>query len=477
MGLGLTQSIGEFVAGMRGCVIPHAVRKTVLTGFTDCIAVMIAGRDEEPARAVRDIYLPLAAGGRSRVTFGDTLTNAPTAATINGTAAHALDFDDVAMRGHVSAVLVPAILAEAQEVDAPGDAMIAAYVAGYETWGELERRIPEPLHTRGWHPTSVFGTVAAAAACAALRGLKPGPSAHAIALAASHAAGLMANFGSSAKSIHVGRAASAGILCARLAEAGAGGSLDVIENERGFLTTFSPSGKADLSPPCWLPGSPWRITDSRLNVKRYPVCYAAHRAVDAMLDLCAGERVDHRSIDRIRVRLGSIQAAMLRYHRPSSVLEAKFSVEFCLAAAAVEGGLGLAQLSEATLGRAEVAELMDRVEIETTDETDPEMPNYAPCDEIELQLDDGRILVSEPVHRAKGHASRPLSQAELRGKFNDAVSGKLPDAVRDALFNTLRKLHDLPSARALPGGGDSLSATMFGSKPSPHSGGVKEGAR
>ena len=168
--MGLTREIGEFVAGMRFERVPAGAVDTVARGFTDCVGVMLAGLAEPVASVVaKSVGL---AGPVARIAeFGETGLTAPDLALIYGAAAHALDYDDTGLNGHPSAVLVPAILAEAQEVAADGKAMIAAYVAGYEVWAELVDREPDSLHQKGWHPSAMYGTLATAAASAVLRKL------------------------------------------------------------------------------------------------------------------------------------------------------------------------------------------------------------------------------------------------------------------------------------------------------------------
>jgi 2-methylcitrate dehydratase PrpD len=171
------------------------------------------------------------------------------AALVNGVAAHVLDYDDVGLDGHSSAVLVPAILAQGEASGASGAEMLTAYVAGYEVWAELAAREPTPLHRKGWHPTSVRGAVAAAAACAKLRGLDDKGTATAMAVAASMAAGVVANFGTMTKSFQVGRAAQAGVIAARLAQAGLTASLDALEHPLGLLVALSPRARLSANVP------------------------------------------------------------------------------------------------------------------------------------------------------------------------------------------------------------------------------------
>src|SRR5690606_23144574 len=222
----------------------------VRLGFTDCIAVMVAGREEA---AVRTTAEAVAGGpGPARLLMGAQRTSPERAALLNGTAAHVLDYDYVAMAGHPRVVLVPAILALADELDSDGRRMIAAYAAGYELWGALLERQPDLLYNKGWHPTCVLGTPAAAAACAVLLGLDVEGAVHAVAISASMASGVRANFGTMTKSLQVGRAAQSGVLAARLAAAGFTGAEDAFEHPGGWLNAFSPKEHYDAETPMQL---------------------------------------------------------------------------------------------------------------------------------------------------------------------------------------------------------------------------------
>ena len=162
--MSLTKTLGQFVADLSPNRLPEEAVRIARLGFIDCIGTMIAGRREDCVRIMKQVLAP--ADGPATLTFGKEKSTAPEAAWINGTAAHALDYDDVGLRGHPSTVLVPAILAEAETLGSTGADMIVAYVAGYETWAELFRRDTGLLHQKGWHPTGLYGAVGAAAACA-----------------------------------------------------------------------------------------------------------------------------------------------------------------------------------------------------------------------------------------------------------------------------------------------------------------------
>jgi 2-methylcitrate dehydratase PrpD len=255
-------------------------------------------------------------------------------------------YDDVALAGHPSAVLVPAILAEGWSLDSSGSDAPAAYVAGYEVWAQIAALEPGHFYERGFHPIAVMGALATAAACARLRKLDSEKTAHAIAIAASLASGLVANFGTMTKSLHVGRAAQAGVIAARLADQGFTASLDVLEHQTGFLRAHSPSGTPDIENGTIDIGKNWRLAEFGIIVKRYPTCYATHRSTDAMLGLVSQHKLEPDDVREIRVHTGVTQKLMLRNSNPQTGLEAKFSMEFAMASALIAGRVSLSELTD-----------------------------------------------------------------------------------------------------------------------------------
>src|SRR6266852_1779713 len=409
--MALTQELGRFVAGLSFDKLPPKAVEVARTGFIDTIATMIAGA-HDPAPQLLRRGLDPAPGPASLYFSGETAT-APEAAWINGTAGHALDYDDVGCRGHVSTVLVPALLAEAETLGLGGREIFAAYVAGYETWAELARRDPGHHHKKGWHPTGIFGAIGAGAACAALRRLDPTRATAAIALAASLAGGIMANFGTMTKPFHAGRAAHAGVVSARLAEAGFTASPDALEHSQGFLSAVSPEGRADRDGPTPGLGAEWQIVKQGLSIKKYPSCYCTHRALDGMLELLARRPLKPAEIGHITVSISETHSLILRNHTPETGLAAKFSMEFAMAAAVISRRAGLAEYTDEFVRRPEVQDLMRRVAIETNENYDPVQIGASVYDQVTVELANGERLQSEQVRRARGHAELPLGEAEL----------------------------------------------------------------
>jgi 2-methylcitrate dehydratase PrpD len=440
----LTRHIGEFVTAAAFDGLPPRSLEIAKLGFIDCLAVMIAGSSEDVVRILTATLPVDAAPGEASLYLSGRKALAVTAALINGTAAHALDYDDTSPAGHRSAVLVPAILAEGEAIGATGAAMLGAYVMGFEVWSELVRREPGQLHDRGWHPTGAYGAVAAAAAVANLRRLGPIEACHAIGIGASQSGGLVANFGAMTKPFHAGKAAAAGVLSARLAANGMTASETVLEHKQGFLSAVSQSGRPDRDSPSQL-GFEWRIVEDGLSVKKYPVCYCTHRVIDAILDIRAAHRFEAADIVEIEARIGETQAVVLEHHRPTTALAAKFSVEFALACAVLNEDVSLAHLTDAEVSRPDVQKLMAKIRIVTIPERDPALPGYSPYDQVQVRLSSGDVLLSDRVMRARGHISAPLSEADLRKKFDICLAFGNSDLDPEPTFRLLQTLEHLPA--------------------------------
>jgi 2-methylcitrate dehydratase PrpD len=447
--LDITRQTADFVANLRPADLPDRCREAARIGIIDCVGVMIAGAAEQPVRIVSAMLAGSTQNdGAPEIPSGRNLA-ASDAALVNGVAAHVLDYDDVALAGHPSAVLVPAILAEGWSLDASGTDAIAAYAAGYELWAQLAALEPGHLHERGFHPTAVMGALASAAACARLRRLTPEKTTHAIAIAASLASGLVANFGTMTKSLHAGRTAQSGVLAARLAEQGFTASPDVLEHRTGFLRAHSPSGAPRIEDGTLDIGKSWRLAELGINVKRYPTCYATHRSIDAMLGLRGEHRLKPDDVREIRVHTGVMQKLMLRNSNPQTGLEAKFSMEFAMAAALIAGKVGLSELTDDFVSCPEVGATVAKVRCTTTDEIMEGDQPFAPADRVSVVLASGEVLEHAPIAYAKGSWQTPLTREELKDKFLDCATRVFSRGHAAALFDQLWQLEDIGSLRSL----------------------------
>jgi 2-methylcitrate dehydratase PrpD len=436
--MGLTADLGAFVAGLTE--VPQAARDVARHGVVDAIGTMLAARGEAVVDAVRR---GTAQPGPCGVLLEAGEASAEAAAMVNATAAHAFAMDDVAWGCHPSSTLMPVTLALAEETGASGAAMLSAYVAGYETLAELARREPDSLHATGWHPSGLLMPVAAAVAAASLLSLDASQCAHALGIAASLTGGLQGNFGTPTKALHAGRAAQAGITAARLAAAGVTAAHDALEGRKGLLATISPNGRADLTSPAHCPVDALRITHDGLSFKKYPFCYSLHRVIDAALDLAFAPEFDPSKVRAIEVSLGRRQADMAHHRRPTDGLQAKYSVEYAVAAPLLARAAGFAQLTPVMIASPDIARLIGLTERVLREDVSEDDPVFSTTDRLRVTLDDGRVLDSGEIAHARGHAKAPMGDAELRAKFVDcAALGRVPGAA--ALFDALAGLAGVP---------------------------------
>jgi 2-methylcitrate dehydratase PrpD len=391
----------------------HAsLRAIVRTAMVDTTACVWAGLGEPVSERMASwaglpaLHGPVRADGR----------HAAWAAMVNATCGHALDYDDVGLAGHPSVVLVPTLMALHDASGVRGFALIEAYAKGYAVWADLQRRMKVHLHGRGWHPTAVFGTLAAAAATASVRGLSELQFTHALGIAASFASGLIANFGSMAKAVQVGRAARAGIEAAELAALGIDASPDALDGPAGLLLALAGPGGADVEASV-APDFESTLLRLRPGIKKYPVCYAAHRAIDGVLDLAKAHRLESTDVVGVDVTLSETTAAVLRHHEPGNLAEARFSLEFVVASALVHAALGPREVGPASLVDPEIGRLMAGVRMHTVDTRCPLEPSFALEDRVRITTRSGAVLDSGPIRFARGHAMLPLDAAQVDAKL------------------------------------------------------------
>jgi 2-methylcitrate dehydratase PrpD len=257
----------------------------------------------------------------------------------------------------------------------------------------------------------------------------------------------MANFGTMTKPFHAGKAAHAGIMAARLAEAGFTASTDALEHPQGFLHAISPTGTEDRTSEA-KPGEKWAILSQGLGIKKYPTCYCTHRAIDCMLDLVRETTIKPDEVKKITVNISDYFATVLRNHQPDTGLSAKFSMEFAMASGVIAKRVGLRELTDEFVQRPDIQALMRKVEIVTTTEYDAELPGAAPHDQVRVQLTNGSTIAGEPVKRATGHATRPLTEAQIYEKFADCLDAGASDIPAEVLFKRLSAIQTM-SAREI----------------------------
>ena len=412
----------------------EALTGSVRTAFVDTAACILAGRDEEPTRvAARWATHRYPARPEASLLFGEQRMAGAGAALVNAVAAHTLDYDDAALAGHPSAVLMPVLWAEHERTGIAGFALVQAYAKGYAVWGELQRRQHDSLHARGWHPSAVFGVIASAAAASSLRGL------NAQHIAASMAGGVIANFGSMTKALHLGLAADGGMAAAELAQAGMTASADALDGKAGLLSALVGPQAVDLASA--VPESlPFTLLNLRPGIKKYPVCYAAHRVVDGVMDLMAVHRLAAGDVAGVDATISETTAAVLRHHHPENPGEARFSMEFILATVLRHGRLGIEEVTEQVLAEPAVRDLMRLVRTHSVTTSCPIEPSFAFTDRVTVTLKNGTMLDSGPIRFARGHSELPLTPPQLleklrscAGREGGALAGQVVQRIDAAL--------------------------------------------
>ena len=444
------RDLAEWSAGLTIAAIPEDVLAVGRRCLIDTIGVALAGSSTRVARMAR-ILAGSGVTGRVASLIGcDRTAGGPSVAFANGTAAHALDFDDNCYAGvvHGSAVIVPAVLAATQAEDLSGEALLVGLIAGSEVEYAVGAAAGLSLYQRGWWTTGLIGPVGAAAATANALRLDTRQTADAIAIAASGSGGAKACFGTDAKALLCGRAAEAGYICALLAREGATGPHDVLEHPRGFAGLMN--GGAFDSAEIATIGRAWRMLTPGIDVKRIPVCLSSHAAVDAVVELAADLAEAPRTFRSIVCDVPPIVRANLRYDSPTTPQEAQFSLQFAIAAHLIFGDVTLDHLHLDVLAFPELLELMAKVEVITGPRWDDPLSQAATPEGADVTIE------TASGHRrsrfrafARGTAQDPLTHDEVERKFMACATKVLDSVEAETLLGRLRRIEQCRDVRSL----------------------------
>jgi 2-methylcitrate dehydratase PrpD len=438
-----TEQLAEFVTS---ATPPAPAGEPAAAAFRDTIGVIVAGVSQPAAQKVQKVAVE-DGRGECRIIGTKERTSPELAALANGVAAHALDYDDMCFvsLAHPSCVLVPAAIAAAEIQHAPGRMLIDAYVVGFELECRLGNAMnPKHYHERGWHCTSSIGTLGAAAAAARILGLDVPATAHALGIAASAACGLKENLGTMVKPLHAGMAARNGIMAARLARQGFTASERALDGPQGYLAVMD-SQHPSLDSAISDLGTRWEIVETGITVKLYPSCAATHVPLDTLLDIRRRENLSADQIEAITVDVDSITPRLLIYDRPTTGLEAKFSLPFCMAAAVVYGELGIDTFDINRIREPAIQALLPRV----TMRVDPEFDKKTAMSQarVTVKLRDGKVF-TKSGDGARGYPGR-LTDDELRIKFKACTRKIMPEEASDRAWTALKQIESIADVQQL----------------------------
>jgi 2-methylcitrate dehydratase PrpD len=443
----LTRGLAAFAIELPRANIPSAARQLAVRAILDTTGVMLAGSREDCAQIVASLVRSRESRPIATAIGLGFRTSTEGAALVNGVSGHALDYDDVnsAMTGHPSIPLVPAVLAVGEELGASGSDVIDAFVAGFEVETRLGRAIGRSHYERGWHATATVGVLGAAAAAARLYGLSVEQAQMALGIAVSLAGGSRQNFGTMTKPLHPGYASQNGIVAAQLASRGFTADSTAIEAPLGFFTLYSPDRDGVEESVLEGLGTEFELIESGISVKNFPCCFGTHRAIEAILDLRSEHGLGPDAVERVSVVMPRGSASPLIHSRPSTGLEGKFSMEYCAAAALIDGRVGLATFEDDAVQRPEAQSMLRRVTLEEADVDSAPADGFA---EVHISVRSGEQLVRR-VDEPRGSPDQPLSLQELSAKFRDCASPVIGAEATERALQLLVGLDDVETIPAL----------------------------
>ena len=454
---GLTKYVSEFIVNTRYEDIPDNVlalgRKSILDGF----GLALAGSVSEMGPLVRDYVGRFGnAPGRASVIGSELKVPARFAALANGIFIHADDYDDTQLSvapdrvygllTHPTVTVLPPAFALAEVNRYNGRELMTAYQVGVEVECKIAEAISPRHYGDGFHTTGTIGSFGSAAACAKLMRLNAKQTANVIGIVAAEAGGLRNNFGSMTKPFHAGRAAENGIVAADFASLGWTASEEILEAKNGFFSaaggTFDPAAILNRL------GKPWTFADPGVSIKPFPSGSLTHPAMGEMLRLVRENNVRAADVEKVDMGGNSAMMNALLHHRPTNALQAKFSMEFCMAILVLDRKAGLQEFTDSVVQRPDVQELLRRVNFYVDSEAEKAGLNKM-TSILKIYLKGGRV-VSGRAEFAKGHPSNPMSFDEEAEKFKGCAEfAKWPSAKTESVIQTVRALETAPDVARL----------------------------
>jgi len=411
--------------------------------IADTIGVTLAGSQESCVQILLRTPGVAQASGPCLVLGTGVTTSALDASLVNGTAAHALDYDDICgdFGGHHSAPLVPLLLALAQERGGTGGEFLAAYAVGVEIEIRLARAAHPVHYDKGWHPTSTLGVFGAAAAAARYLKLDARRTTMALAIAGSLANGLKASFGTMTKPLHVGHCSRSGLFAALLAEQGFNGAADLLEHPQGFYEVFNGDGNFNLQAvlPDW--GKSLEIAGPTIGLKQFPCCGSTHAAIAATLNLVQRHGIRSTDVAHVEILPNRHRLKHTNKPDPASSLDAKFSVQYAVARALLSSNVRLRDFEDEAYLEPEIQRLLRLIQARPNPNMGDDGPQWGA--EVFVTTDDGNVYAERIDNMVSRDGSCPMSRDELKKKFDDCSQRTLSALQADALFERLLCLEEV----------------------------------
>jgi 2-methylcitrate dehydratase PrpD len=448
-----TSGIAKFVAGLRYEDIPGEVRDRIKLLILDSLGCAIFGVHLEWSQILIETLAKLDSTAGCRIWGSDGRLSAPHAVLVNGTLVQSFELDDVHRQGvlHVGAVTLPPLFALAElKTGMTGRDFLTAAVAGYEVGPRVGMCMGQEHIVQGWHSGATVGVFSAAAGAAAALRLSPQQTVHALGIAGTQAAGLMAaQFGAMVKRMHAGRSAQSGFYAAVLAENGFTGITDVFENPYGgFCTTFSRStdrfNRDEL-----VSGLGERFETMRISLKLYSCVSTNHTALDAIRNMQQRRAFGPKDVEKIIVRCSQATLEHAGWpYRPEGMTAAQLNLSYCIATLLLEGDVFVDQFSEAMLADPARLALAGRIEVQEDPAITARGAKFRHMVSVGVHLTDGTIL-EDTVEAPRGSERHFPSTADVVAKFTKLAGRTMPSGQVQRIAETVLDLDRLDGMGAL----------------------------
>ncbi len=444
--MNVTAKIAEFVMNAKYETIPLKALETGKLAVRDCLGVALAGSKEEDAKICAEIARQEGAKEEASVIGQGFKSSALQAAFANGTAAHAMDFDhSFTLMGQPTAPIIPAVLALGESLGVSGRQLLEAYATGFEVTGKLAHSLRDSKHD-GWHAPSTLGSFGAAAGCAKLLGLNAAKIEMALGIAASMASGVVSNFGTMTKPLHVGLGARNGVLAAKLAQGGYTANAQAIEAGMGFYKVFHGETAIHTEAVEEL-GKSYALESDGIRIKPYPCGGLTHQAIDTVLDFRAKHGVTAEMVESIDVDVMRHTFERIIFKVPQNGIQGKFCMPYLLARAIIDGRVFIDAFTDAAVRDPNVLKLAERIQMRLDNNLPSRDLGSRPC-RVTLRLKNGQTY-SREVQHSKGGPEFPMTADELKTKFTDCARQTLSEASTQRALDDLNRLETLPDIRPL----------------------------
>lgn len=441
----LLRPIARFASGLTYEDIPEKAVDAAKIAISDWFACAMAGFNmpvcENTLAYLKQNRMRV---GSSAVFNRGMTSDAAAAALFNGTASHALDYDDCghSTLGHPSVPVAPVAFALAQELGLNGKDLIRIYLVGVEAEAQVGKWTCPVISQNGWHPTFSLGVIGAAAAAAAAYGLSAEQTEWALGLAATRAGGIKSNFGTMTKAFHAGLAAMTGIECAQMASCGVTSNPRALEAQDGFFACFA--GPEPIDPAsCRVEiGKVWDIVEVGFLFKQYPCCSGSHPTIDVLTEYLKDYRLDPEDVVRVHAGVSLLSPRELTCHRPKDAIQAKFSLEFAIAAVLYYGKVELDTFTDEKVGDPRIQAFFEKVDYEVDDELAIKygFTEKAPV-KLDFEMKNGTKIHLER-DMAYGNPEKPFTKAQRDNKFAICMKRALCEKGGRRFSETLEHLEE-----------------------------------